>query len=65
MVSRDRTFNFFAGFEFTEGFTQNRRGFNFDTMQRDDLKRRDILYGVRVGWSIPIFTNINADELEY
>lgn len=65
MVSRDRTFNFFAGFEFTEGFTQNRRGFNFDTMQRDDLKRRDILYGVRVGWSIPIFTNVNANELEY
>ena len=65
MVSRDRTFNFFAGFEITEGFTRNRRGFNFDTMQRDDLKRRDILYGVRVGWSIPIFTNVNANELEY
>jgi hypothetical protein len=65
MVSRDRTFNFFAGFEFTEGFTRNRRGFNFDTMQRDDLKRHDILYGVRVGWSVPIFTNVNANELEY
>ncbi|MBL7814105.1 MAG: hypothetical protein JNL70_03790 [Saprospiraceae bacterium] len=65
MVSRDRTFNFFVGFEATEGFTRNRRGYNFDTMQRDDLKRHDILYGVRVGWSLPIFTNVNADELEY
>lgn len=65
MVSRDRTFNFFAGFEFTEGFTRNRRGFNFDTMLRDDLKRLDILYGVRIGWSISIFTNVNADALEY
>lgn len=65
MVSRDRTYNFFAGFEFTEGFTRNRRGFNFDTMQRDDLKRRDILYGARIGWSISLFTNVDANELEY
>lgn len=65
MVSRNRTFNFFAGFEFTEAFTRNRRRFNFDTMLRDDLKRQDVLYGVRIGWSISIFTNINADELEY
>ena len=65
MVSRNRTANFFAGFEFTEGFTRNRRGYNFDTMQRDDLKRLDILYGVRVGWSISLFTNVNADAIEY
>ncbi len=65
MVSRNRTFNFFAGLEFTEGFTRNRRGFNFDTMLRDDLKRRDILYGVRIGWSISLFTNVNADDIEY
>ncbi len=65
MISRDRTFNFFAGVEFTEGFTRNRRGYNFDTMLRDDRKRRDILYGVRVGWAIALFTNVNASELEY
>jgi hypothetical protein len=65
MVSRDRTFNFFAGLEFTEGFTRNRRVFNFDTMQRDELRRHDILYGVRVGWSVALFTNVNANELEY
>ena len=65
MVSRNRTANFFAGFEFTEGFTRNRRGYNFDTMQRDDLKRLDILYGVRVGWSISLFTNVNAAAIEY
>ena len=65
MVSRNRTFNFFAGFEMTEGFTRNRRGFNFDTMLRDDLKRIDILYGVCLGWSIPLFTNVDADSIEY
>lgn len=65
MVSRDRTFNFFFGFEATEGFTKNRRGFNFDTGVRDDLKRIDILYGVRVGWQLAIFTNQKAAEIEY
>ena len=65
MVSRNRTFNFFAGLEMTEAFTRNQRSFNFDTMLRDDLKRRDILYGIRIGWSISLFTNVNADDIEY
>ena len=65
IVSRDKTINFFIGLDFTEGFTQNRRAFNFDTRQADTKKRLDILYGARVGWSIPLFTNQNADDIEY
>lgn len=65
MVSRDKTINFFIGFDLMEGFTLNRRGFNFDTRQKDAQKRIDVLYGARVGWSIPIFSNQNADEIEY
>jgi hypothetical protein len=65
VVSRDKKINFYAGFDFTEGFTKNRRGFNFDTRQRDDASRLDVLYGFRVGWSIPLFTNQKADEIEY
>jgi hypothetical protein len=45
--------NFFAGFEFVQAFTQNRRSLNFDTMKHDDTKRLDLLSGIRVGW---IFT---------
>jgi hypothetical protein len=65
VVSRDRTINFYVGFEATEGFTRNQRGFNYDTGLRDDLKRIDILYGVRVGWQLAIFTNQKAEEIEY
>ena len=65
MISRDRTINFYIGLEATEGFTKNRRGFNFDTGLRDDLKRIDVLYGVRVGWQLAIFTNQKAEEIEY
>ena len=65
IVSRDRTINFFIGLEATEGFTKNQRGFNFDTGVRDDLNRIDILYGVRVGWQLAIFSNQKAAEIEY
>lgn len=65
MISRDKTINFFIGLDFTEGFTRNRRVFNFDTRQVDDKKRLDMLYGIRAGWFIPLFSNQNADNIEY
>jgi hypothetical protein len=65
VISRDRTVNFYIGLEAIEGFTKNRRGFNFDTGRRDDLKRIDILYGVRVGWQLAIFTNQKGEDIEY
>jgi hypothetical protein len=65
IISRDRTINFFIGLEAIEGFTKNQRGFNFDTGIRDELKRIDILYGVRVGWQLALFTNQKAEEIEY
>ena len=65
LVSRDKTINLTLGFDFTEGFTKNRRGYNFDTRQRDDTKRLDILTGIRATFSIPLFTNQNAEEIEY
>lgn len=46
--------NFYSGFEFTQAWTQNRRSFNFDTQSRDNSKRLDLLYGVKIGWMIPI-----------
>ena len=65
VISRDKTVNFTLGFDFTEGVTRNRRGFNFDTQKRDDTKRLDFLAGIRATWSIPLFSNQNADEIEY
>lgn len=65
VISRDRTVNFYIGLEAIEGFTKNRRGFNFDTGLRDDLKRIDVLYGVRAGWQLAIFTNQKGEDIEY
>lgn len=52
----DRKFlNFYAGFEFIQGFTQNQRTFNFDLEGPDPGIKQDYLWGVKAGWLIPIY----------
>lgn len=51
-----RLINFFAGLEGIQGFTQNRRSYNFDTMSVDDKKRFDVLIGIKAGWILPLYT---------
>jgi hypothetical protein len=57
--------NFITGFDLTMGFTQNRRDFNFDTMTKDERKRKDFLVGFKVGWILPISTGENPEEIFY
>jgi hypothetical protein len=47
--------NFYLGFDFIQGFTQNRRDYNFDTMMKDEKKRIDLLFGIKAGWLLPIY----------
>ena len=53
-IGNKKLLSFYAGFEFTQAFTQNRR-YNFDLMSDDKTKRHDFLSGFKVGWVIPIF----------
>jgi hypothetical protein len=53
-----RRVNFYLGLEYTAGFTQSRRDFDFDTRQKDERKRTDILFGIRAGWIIPLYKKI-------
>lgn len=59
--SNKRLINFYGGFEFTEGFTQNKRAYNFDTGLHDDKKRTDVLIGFRFGWVFPLYKRV-ADK---
>lgn len=59
--SSKKLVNFYAGFEFTQGFTQNRRSMNFDTGVRDDKQRLDLLFGIHMGWMFPIYKRV-ADK---
>ena len=59
--SNKRLVNFFAGFEFTEGFTKNQRDYNFDTGLKDNKNRTDILIGFKAGWVFPLYKRV-ADK---
>ena len=54
-LSNNRLANFYAGFECTEGFTQSQRTYDYDLMKRDNTKRKDLLYGIRIGWILPLY----------
>jgi len=64
-MSADHTINFYIGLDITEGFTKNRRLFNFDTMQPDVNPHFDLLSGLRMGWVLPIHRYYKANEIEY
>ena len=38
-----------------EGFTQNRRDWNYTEMMKDDKQRLDLLFGLKVGWMLPLY----------
>lgn len=56
-----RFFSFYLGFEVTEGFLQGIRDYNFDTQMPDDKNRLDIMYGVKIGWLVPIGQRSNNE----
>ena len=54
-LSENRLLNFYAGFEFYEGFTKNIRKVNYDTGLPDTQKRFDAIGGFRFGWILPLY----------
>jgi len=47
--------NFTFGLEFKQGFTQGMRDYQVDIEGQYTQKRMDFLYGIRVGWVIPVY----------
>lgn len=54
-LSNNRILNVFAGFEFTQTFTKSQRSYDYDLMRTDTTKRKDFLYGIRIGWILPLY----------
>ncbi|MBK7870546.1 MAG: hypothetical protein IPJ74_07625 [Saprospiraceae bacterium] len=65
VLSTDKHTNFYIGLELTQGFTQNRRDFNFDTQMQDTSKRLDLLFGVKAAWILPFYIGKAASEIYY
>jgi len=53
LMGRSKIYNFYGGFEITEAWTQAARDYQFDLMGKDNLKRLDLIYAVKVGWILP------------
>lgn len=55
--------NFYAGFFIQEGFTKNRRTIFWDQpdVPVSTKTRMDILYGIKVGWLIPVYKRVPKD----
>jgi hypothetical protein len=47
--------NFIGGFEFIQGFTKNRREYNFDTPGETEGNRIDLYYGIKAAWALPFY----------
>ncbi len=60
-MSNNKLANFYVGFDFMEGFTQNRRDFNYDTRMKDSTKRVDILMGIKFGVCLSIYKRTASD----
>jgi len=54
-LDKRKLLNFNGGVEAIEGFTQNRRDYNFDQMKHDGTKRLDILVGLKLAWLLPFY----------
>ena len=57
-----RLVNYYAGLEFTQAFTKNKRELNFDSGIKDDKQRTDLFFGIRIGWVFPLYRR-NADKI--
>ncbi len=64
-LSNNRLVNFYIGFECMQGFTQNRRSYDYDLMKQDTKKRLDILYGGKVAWILPLYKKAPQDFYIY
>lgn len=65
LLSNNRRINFIIGLEFTQAFTKSRRSYNFDTMSANDDARLDLLFGLRVGWTLPFYIGEKGEDIYY
>ena len=53
--------HFYAGLDLNNGFTQNRRNYNYNVNGPITKLRNDLLIGLKLGWVIPISKRTNQE----
>ena len=64
-LKQESRINFYAGFEFIQGFTKSLRKYNYDMAVYDLKERKDYLYGFKIGWILPLYKVNNPEEIYY
>ncbi len=64
-LDRFRQVNFMAGLEFTQGFTNSIRYWNFDTNQPARGRRLDLAFGIRIAWTLPFYVGMPSEDIYY
>jgi len=64
-MSNSKKINYYIGFEFLQAFTRNRREVDFDTMVKDETRRLDTFYGIKIGWILPYFSKSSRKTYYY
>lgn len=64
-IDKENNFDFTAGISYIHAFTQNRRSLNFDTQQKDNRQRIDVVLGIRLAFSLTFILNPSTSEIIY
>ncbi|HHS95413.1 MAG TPA: hypothetical protein ENJ45_02405 [Phaeodactylibacter sp.] len=66
-LAKNRLINFYAGFEFKQAFTRNRRDWDFLSEAASDKNlRKDLMWGLKVGWILPFYiSKAYAENIQY
>ncbi len=65
LMTRNKLVNFFAGVDFTQGFTKSLRTWDFDLMSSNTEPRVDLLFGLRAGWTLPLYIYTAKSETRF
>ncbi len=64
-LSLNRQANFYIGLEMTQGFTKSRRDWDWNTQQKDTRNRLDLLFSLKLNWTLPFYFGENAEQIYY
>jgi hypothetical protein len=60
----NRRTNWTIGLEFTQGFTNTRRSWDYSLRRKLDERRLDLRFGLRAAWTLPLYLK-KAEEIYY
>jgi len=64
-IGANQLSNFYIGVDVYHSWTMSRRDFDFATMKVDDTKRNDNLFGLKMGWVVPLYRRIPDNYFTY